>query len=181
MRPALGLAVALLATACAHRPSGIGKLSPEPIVPPKEQSAQTLSLRIAPAIVSDQTLLAHDGVPELPLHAWRTSLWSGFSNGFHSAYSITVDGQKGALVVELARAELVIVPAERAPSGAIAAYSAELTYEARLVDPSGLATRASSGKVSAKKSVASSVDGLDDCVKNAIESMYEQMWRDLFS
>jgi hypothetical protein len=172
MRNLLLFAAALTAAACATPKVEAGNPRPNVDLP---RSARTLRLQLEPE-VRDAFSTELSGVA-IPVSGWRSTLETGFRNAFSGAF--TLSAKPADLTVLVAEAELSFNATSFARNGRPISAEAQVRYKARLLDPQGGVVRRSAATVASKKS-ASAPDEATPVAAGAVESMYENIARELF-
>jgi hypothetical protein len=169
------LGVSLAIVGCATPPKvGAGDPRPNVDLPRSEKSlALQFDRSIQDAFATEELA----SIAPIPVEGWRTTLERGFRNAFAGAFDLSNPS-----------AELTLVIVEAEPSFAGTSYTrrgrpvsaeAQVRYKARLVDRQGTVLRRSAATVASRKSASATAD-VTSIVAQAVETMYEQIARDLF-
>ncbi|MCU1277169.1 MAG: hypothetical protein JWM53_715 [bacterium] len=170
------IATALSASACTLQ---VQKSDPKPNVVFAKPTEQRLGLRLASAIANDANLPEKNGIGAVELHGWRDTLGSGFQNAYRSYFKVSADGQPAERVIEIARADLEFAPTAVTARSGVAAVEAHITYQARLLDAAGAPLKVVAHTATSKSSVTERTQ-MSDCAASAVETMYEELSKELF-
>lgn len=171
MKSVLGCAALLALVACARPEVLAGNPRPNIDLP---RSTRTLRLQLQPAV--QDVFVADLAGNKIPVSGWRSTLESGFRNAFSDAFQVA---EKADLTIEVAEAELSFNGTSFDRMGRPISAEAQVRYKARLLDGSGAVLRRAAATVASKKS-ASSPQEATPVASGAVETMYEQLARELF-
>jgi len=139
------------------------------------KTERTLRLQLEPAV--RDAFGTELSAVTIPVNGWRTTIERGFRNAFADAFRLS--DQTADLTVVVAEAELSFAATSYARNGRPISAEAQVRYKAGLVDQQGAVLRRSAATVASKKS-AGAPDEATPVAAMAIESMYEQITRELF-
>ena len=157
----------------------VQKADPKPNVVFAQPSEKRVGLRLASTIQNDAELPEKNGIRNVELHGWRETLSSGFENAYRSYFKVSAAGQPAEMVIEIARADLEFAPTAVSAQAGVVAIEAHLTYQARLLDASGAPLKVIAHTVASKSSVTDRSQ-MTECAASAVETMYEEVSKELF-
>jgi hypothetical protein len=143
-----------------------------PVCPP-------LALVVAPSIPD-----SYEKPPKHPIYAirvehWHATLEAAHRNTFAPYFRVTGPRDPLGLAIELLEVDFELVPTATFLASKVTGVRTQLRYKARLVDGRGEVLATSAASVSSKESI-DDPERTTDNVASALESMYEQIARDLF-
>jgi len=178
MRNVLWASVVLICSAgCSLTMLSLGQANPRPNVD-IEESSRSVALELAESIQDDFEVPGQQGIVTLRVQDWRKTLEVGFKNGFSNSFDL--DSGKSEMKVQIKSADFVLVPSAVRADGRVVAMSAQVRYQARLLDGEGKVVRRSARTVSSK-GITSDGGDLEVTAASAVESMYEAIAADFFS
>lgn len=172
---------ALLSLALIGCAPAVQQANPRPNID-LEPSSESLALVLADAVHDAYDVPEQNGIGMFSVEGWRGTLAAGFDAGFRDQFAAPRAADASDLRIEIAEAELSLVPGDVAGGGMLASPTvitarASVRYKARLIAADGTVLGRSARTAESKIKGGGSMTRL---AESAVETMYEQIADEFF-
>lgn len=169
---------ALLASACGPILVEEGTPAPRIALPPSRVS---LALELLPGVTDRLEIpWGQNGLRAITVTRFRTTLRNGFVHGVAPLFARPSLDAPAEWVVQIAEATPEFVAAQVTPMFGVTRVSAQIRYQARLVDQTSRELRRTTGTAVGPRQ-AGSVDDMGDALDSAVEQLYQKLARELLA
>jgi hypothetical protein len=171
------VALCLLGVGCGPILLDAGTPTPRLSLAPMSAS---LALELLPNVPDEvDSPWGQNQLRAIEVHQFRTTLRTGFARGLQPLFRPPA-GESADWVLQIGEATPEFVAAQVTPMFGVTAVTAQVRYQARLIDRTGRELRRTSGTAVGPRP-AGNVDGMGDALDSAVEQLYEQIGRELLA